>query len=151
MLCYLVLLILRIAIAPFLMQSRLCICVITLRTILPSLKITSYIIFTSLFYTHIITYVMGLRNRQFAQTFANIFVQYAYWQANRRPLYKAYVADAEKWIQYISIKRKHFAFNISKVFLLYHLSIYLSIVHECCWFYALCVRVCELLWVGMMR
>lgn len=149
MLCYLVLLILRIAIAPFLMQSRLCICVITLRTILPSLKITSYIISTSLFYTHIITYVMGLRNRQFAQTFANIFVQYAYWQANRRPLYKASVADAEKWTQYISIKRKHFAFNISKVLLLYHLSIYLSIVHECCWFYALCV--CELLWVGMMR
>lgn len=78
LLCYLVLLILRIAIAPFLMQSRLCICVITLRTILPSLKITSYIISTSPFYTHIITYVMGLRNMQFAQTFANIFVQYAY-------------------------------------------------------------------------
>ena len=141
MLCYLVLLILRIAIAPFLIQSRLCICVITLRTILPSLKITSYIIFTSLFYMHIITYVMGLRNRQFAQTFTNIFVQYAYWQANRRPLYKASVADAEKWIQYISIKRKHFAFNISKVLLLYHLSMYLSIVHECCWSYALCICV----------
>lgn len=78
MLCYLVLPILRIAIAPFLIQSRLCICVITLRTILPSLKITSYIISTSLFYTHIITYVMGLRNRQIAQTFVNIFVQYAY-------------------------------------------------------------------------
>lgn len=153
MLCYLVLLILRIATAPFLIQSRLCICVITLRTILPSLKITSYIISTSPFYTHIITYVMGLRNMQFAQIFANIFVQYAYWQTNRRPLYKASVADAEKWIQYISIKRKHFAFNISKVLLLYHLSmylsVYLSIVHKCCWSYTLCV--CELLWVGMMR
>ena len=94
-------------------------------------EITSYIIFTSLFYMHIITYVMGLRNRQFAQTFANIFVQYAYWQANRRPLYKASVADAEKWTQYISIKRKHFAFNISKVLLLSHLFMYLCIYLLC--------------------